>query len=526
MNEPPAKLLVIGIDAANPDLLRRWGGDGTMPNLGALMARGLMGETRGIEGFLVGATWGTLSTGVNPARHGYHYTVQLRPGSYEYHHPKLLWEPFWTTLSRAGKRLAIIDVPLTELDPHINGLQIVDWSGIEALSAFSTIPPDVRNEVTSTLGGYPLEHSCDGLRRSLEDYRLFIDRLVQGAKARAELTTHFLAKGGWDLFVQVFTESHCAGHQVWHLHDATHPAHDAAMSASLGDPLRTVYAGIDEALGRVLDAAGDTRVLVVTAHGMSHWYGAQFLLPEILIRLGASAAIPAAPPAAPPTSARGVARNIWHMVPRPLREVLSPPRARLRPRIQGPPALPVLDVDPIRSKCFVVRNGHLTAGIRLNLAGREPNGMLQPGAEADAFCADLTKHLLEVVDQRTGRPAVTRVVRTADRFEGEHLGDLPDLLVDWDDAVPTGSSHHAGGAAAAVRVHSERIGVVEGANHFTRTGDHRIGGLFVAAGPGIEPGTMNRVVSTMDFAPTLAAMLGAPPPFTDGRVIQEIAGKP
>ena len=82
MNAPPAKLLVIGIDAANPELLRRWGADGTMSNLGALMARGLVGETRGIEGFLVGATWPTFSTGVNPARHGFHYTVQLRPGSY------------------------------------------------------------------------------------------------------------------------------------------------------------------------------------------------------------------------------------------------------------------------------------------------------------------------------------------------------------------------------------------------------------------------------------------------------------
>ena len=526
MSGPPAKLLLLGIDAANPGLLRRWGADGTMPNLGALMARGLVGETRGVEGFLVGATWATLSTGVNPARHGYHYTVQLKPGTYEYHHPTIRREPFWTTLSRAGKRLAIIDVPLTELDPRINGMHIVDWSGIEALSAFSTAPPEVREEVTAKWGDYPLKNACDGLRRSLDDYRSFIDRLVQGVKTRAELTTHFLAKGGWDLFVQVFTESHCAGHQVWHLHDAAHPAHDAAMSASLGDPLRRVYVAIDDAIGRVLDAAGDTRVLVITAHGMSHWHGAQFLLPEILIRLGASEAVPAAPPQpAPPASASGVARRIWHMIPLPLREVLSPPRARLRPRLQGPPVLPVLDADPLRSKCFLVRNGHLTAGIRLNLAGREPNGVLRPGAEADAFCAELIKNLLEVVDQRTGRPALTRVVRTADRFDGEYMVCLPDLLLDWDDAVPTGSSHHAGGAAATVRVHSQRIGVVEGTNHFTRTGDHRIGGLFVAAGPGIRPGSLNRVVSTMDFAPTLATILGAPSTRTDGHVIQEIAAE-
>lgn len=525
MSSPPAKVLVLGIDAANPDLLRRWGTDGTMPNLGSLMARGLVGETRGIEGFLVGATWATLCTGVTPARHGYHYTIQLKPGTYEYHHPKIRREPFWTTLSRAGKRVAIIDVPLSELDPRINGMHIVDWSGIEALSAFSTAPPQVREEVAAKWGSYPLKHACDGLRRSLGDYRSFVDQLVQGAKMRAELTTHFLAQGGWDLFVQMFTESHCAGHQVWHLHDAAHPAHDAAISASLGDPLRRVYVAIDEAIGRVVEAAGDARVLVLTAHGMSYWYGAQFMLPDILLRLGASKAVPAEPPRpAPRASWRGVARRFWRMLPPSLREGVRP-SARLDPRIEGPPTLGALDADPRSSKCFVVRNGHVTAGIRLNLVGREPNGVLEPGVDADAFCADLIESLLEIVDERTGRPVLTQVVRTADRFQGEYLADLPDLLLDWDDAVPTGSSHHAGGAAATVRVHSPRIGVVEGTNHFTRTGDHRIGGLFVAAGPGIRPGALDRVVSTMDFAPTLAAMLGVPPSPGDGQVIQEIGGE-
>jgi predicted AlkP superfamily phosphohydrolase/phosphomutase len=520
---PPAKILVLGIDAANPGLLRRWGADGTLPNLGGLMARGLVGETRSVEGFVVGATWPTLYTGVTPARHGFHYTVQLKPGTYQYHHSKVEHESFWTGLSRAGKRLAIIDVPLTELDRDINGMHMVDWSGIEALSSFRAWPAGVREEVEAKWGRYPLEHSCDGLRQSLRDYSAFIDDLLRGVAMRAELTTHFLAKGGWDLFMQVFTESHCAGHQVWHLHDTQHPAHDAAMAASLGDPLRRVYAAIDRAIGQVLEAAGDTRVLVITAHGMSHWFGAQFILEEILIRLGASEAAPAMPPRpAPRGAALGMARRVWHLAPPALRAALRPPRARLEPRIQGPPPLPSIGVDPSRSKCFVVRNGHLTAGIRLNLMGREPHGVLQSGSEAEGFCKALTRDLLEIVDERTGRPVIRRVARTANLFEGDRIANLPDLLLDWDDAVPTGSSHHGGGAGAVVRVHSPRIGMVEGTNQFTRTGDHRIGGIFVAAGGGIRSGTMNRTVSTLDFAPTLAALLGADLPGTDGTVISEI----
>lgn len=521
MTDPPAKVLVLGIDAANPVLIRRWAAEGTLPHLAALMARGVVGETLGVEGFLVGSTWPTMYTGTTPARHGYHYLVQLKPGTYEYDHPRVRRAPFWTSLSQAGKRVAVIDVPLSELDASINGIHIVDWSGIEALDSFSASPPEVRDEVVARWG-YPLTHACDGFRRTESDFRSFIDALVHGVEMRAELTTHYLALGGWDLFMQVFTESHCAGHQVWHLHDPSHPAHDPAIARAIGDPLHRLYVAIDAAIGRVVAAAGDTRVVVLAAHGMSFWYGAQFLLPEILVRLGVSAPSPV--PMETGATAGGAVRRVWRTLPQSLREAIAPRKARLRPRSNSAPVLPAaLGVDPTRSKCFVVRNGHITGAIRLNLAGREPNGVLRP-AEADAFCETLTRHLLEIVDDRTGRPAIRRVARTADLFQGELLGELPDLIIDWDDAVPTGSTHHAGGVAASVGVRSPRIGVVRGYNDYTRTGDHRIGGLFIAAGGGLEPSIMPRVVSTMDFAPTFAAMLGTALPPSDGMVIREIVG--
>jgi predicted AlkP superfamily phosphohydrolase/phosphomutase len=198
------------------------------------------------------------------------------------------------------------------------------------------------------------------------------------------------------------------------------------------------------------------------------------------------------------------------------------PRRQLPHRIEGLPPLPRLDADPRRSKCFVVPNGHLTGAIRLNLAGREPHGVLHPGAEADEFCRALARDLLEIVDERTGRPVIRRVTRTADAFQGEYLESLPDLLVDWSDETPTGSSHHAGGAAATVRLHSPAIGSLEGTNRYHRTGDHRIGGLFVAAGRGIHPGTLNRTISTLDIAPTLAAILGERLTGVDGEVIHEV----
>jgi predicted AlkP superfamily phosphohydrolase/phosphomutase len=147
--------------------------------------------------------------------------------------------------------------------------------------------------------------------------------------------------------------------------------------------------------------------------------------------------------------------------------------------------------------------------------------VLEPD-EADSFVAELTENLLTIIDERTGRPLIRSVKRTRDLYAGPRVNDLPDLLLDWDDAVPTGNSNLAGGAGATVRVRSPKIGVVECTNDYTRTGDHRREGFFVAAGPGIQPGRLDRSVSVMDFAPTISRLLGVDLADVDGHPVPEV----
>jgi len=72
-----------------------------------------------------------------------------------------------------------------------------------------------------------------------------------------------------------------------------------------------------------------------------------------------------------------------------------------------------------------------------------------------------------------------------------------------------------------MRASSPSIGTVESENRNCRSGEHRNEGLFIAKGPGIAPGRLDRTVSTMDFAPTFARMLGVEME-TDGRIITEM----
>ena len=115
MNRPPAKLIMLGIDAASPALIERWTADGTLPVLARLRERGTHAAVRGIEGFYVGSTWPSMYTGVNPARHGVHYLLQLEPGTYRLHevaHAEFVRRPaFWDALSRAGRRVAALPAP-------------------------------------------------------------------------------------------------------------------------------------------------------------------------------------------------------------------------------------------------------------------------------------------------------------------------------------------------------------------------------------------------------------------------------
>ncbi|HEX6052583.1 MAG TPA: alkaline phosphatase family protein [Gemmatimonadaceae bacterium] len=525
----PTRLLVLGIDAASPDLLDRWIADGTLPNLRALAGRGVVGRTRGIEGFHIGSTWPSLYTGTDPSHHGVHYLVQLVPGTYQLQRSAsgefVRGQPFWRALSDAGRRVAVLDVPLSRLDAGLNGIHVVEWGGHDSIYGFQCSPADLGADLVARFGTHPFGGTCDAIRRSADDYRTFLDRLEVGVHRKLAWTKDLLARGGWDLFMQVFTEAHCTGHQCWHLHEVAHPGHDPGIAAALGDPLRRIYRAIDAAVGELVEAAGDTvSTIVFSAHGMSHWYGAQFLLETILVRLGVTVPLPTAAPRS--GGATAIARSAWRALPPSVRGKINEVRRRLA-GVESPTGhSPVLGVDAARSLCFPLNNGLAVGGIRLNLVGREPEGRLSPGGEADAFVEQLTGDLVSLIDERTGRPLVRRVMRTADLYDGPMVGHLPDLLVEWSDEVPTGSTALNGGRGALVRAQSPRIGLVEGANEYARTGEHRPGGWFVAVVPGVAARALGREVSLTDLAPTFTRLLGVDLVGGQGRAIEELVAQP
>ncbi|WP_254034967.1 hypothetical protein [Planktothrix agardhii] len=80
-------------------------------------------------------------------------------------------------------------------------------------------------------------------------------------------------------------------------------------------------------------------------------------------------------------------------------------------------------------KAFALPTFAVEGFVRINLKGREPEGIVEPD-NYDELCEELTQHLYNLKDARTGKSVIKKVVRTRDNVLDQDP-DLPnaDLVV-------------------------------------------------------------------------------------------------
>lgn len=493
---PEPRILFIGLDAMDPDLIHQWAASGELPAFATLIERGVSAPTINPPGLYVGAVWPSFFTGASPTRHGRYCFRQIVPHTYfieRFNTSKLRCDPFWKQLSDAGRRVAVVDVPKSPLAAQLNGFQVQDWTthDPDSFEGARSWPPELAAEIRQRWGGDPVG-DCNAIERSAEGFTRFAEQLCARIRIKTQFCRESLTRENWDLFLAVFAESHCVGHQCWTLHDATHLSHDPEMARRVGDPLKQVYIALDKAVGELLSEVGEsTLVFVLASHGMGPHYDATFMLDEILARLD------------PQPGAR---LRRWQ------REYSRYKRG-LQKRLSRR-SLPPLPAPVSHRRFFAVPNNDAHGAIRVNLMGREPNGKVAPGAEFESLFEELRADLMAIINRDNQQPIVRDVVRARDWYPNENLDDLPDFFIEWNRDEPI------------ERVFSPKIGAFEKTFHGVRTGDHKPGGYFWAAGAGVshldDPETKSERVSIMDFAATVAALLEAPGDNFDGQPISAV----
>jgi len=258
--------------------------------------------------------------------------------------------------------------------------------------------------------------------------------------------------------------------------------------------VRDTYRLLDDALGRLVAAAGDeATVLVVSDHGFGDLEG-DLNLNAVLEDMGL---LSVNRPYVAPTSP-------WER----LLDVLPPILSRRAPGTQIPPAV-FGDIEWTESKAY---SRGLFGCIWLNLRGREPNGCVEPGPEAEGLLQAITDRVLELRSP-DGRTAIEAVFRGEDLYHGPLADEAPDLVV-----VPRDYRWmtRAGREIGAP-------GVVFGPAAVDHSGNHRMNGILVGGGPGIEAGARPELLRLLDITPTALALLGIEVPRRlDGEPMHEL----
>jgi predicted AlkP superfamily phosphohydrolase/phosphomutase len=502
----PSRILFVGFDSLDKDLLVQWADQGLLPNFQALLKTSTYGATENPPGLYGGSLWPSFATGLSPARHHRFFQLQARAGQYAEepcYVSQIEGENFWEAIGEQDRRMAILDMPMARLSSRLNGIQLADWSTHDPeYGGAVSYPPALVDELRARFGD-PMADRCDKMAR--RDYRSFLRDLQERMQQKLDLSLHLLASQQWDFFATVFSEAHCVGHHCWHLHDPTHPRHDGGAAAEIGDPLRDMYQALDRTLGRILEEAGrDAQTVVLASHGMGPLYNEYVLMDEIVRRLDAASRT-----ATPRSGFRGLKR-LWYALPAAWREsrLLQSAKAKW----SGSLRRSLLVADRSSSLFYAVPLNPDVGAVRINLAGRQPQGRVQPGEEYRDLCEQLRGDLSAMVNGDTGRPVLSAVHITRDIYQGPYADEIPDVIVEWSRTEPVRS------------IDSPKIGRLKIPRMLGRTGDHRSRGMFFIHGPGVPAGPAKGSVSIMDFAPTIALLLGVRLENLDGKPIAGLIG--
>lgn len=113
------KILFLGLDAAMPDLVKKFVAEGNMPNIAKLMDKGVFSRLETVFPPLTAAAWTAIVSGAGAGTNGVpslmvkHQGEELDYWHTSFNRHEVLCETLWDVAKRMGKKTALINWPVT-----------------------------------------------------------------------------------------------------------------------------------------------------------------------------------------------------------------------------------------------------------------------------------------------------------------------------------------------------------------------------------------------------------------------------
>jgi predicted AlkP superfamily phosphohydrolase/phosphomutase len=468
-------------------------------------------------------------TGKNPGKHGIFDFFRPRQGSYNLEYVNgshRRSKTFWQILSEAGRRVVSISLPCTFPPERLdNGLMIsgFDFPGEgpgSFVDARGMHPPELYDELNRNVGPHPIDASLiKEINRGRLD--LALERMLEAVRKKAATARYLLHKKPWDCFMILFGESDGSGHQFWRYCDPHSPLFTDRPEAR--DAILRVYQELDRQAAELLALVpAGTVTLMMSDHGfggVGDWviYPNAWLQEKGLVRLR--------PPSKGPLRDLLNRAKMWGVATLPawVQRKLYRSCGWLLGRLEARVRYGMIDWPG--TQAYFDENPYFPV-IRVNLKGRQPRGVVEPGKPYEGLRDRIIAELEAWRHPETGEPIVRKAYRREELYSGPYVELAPDVVPDW--ALHNGYSYsYRSSAKAPPGAWAERVDPHRPDNYrfYTgKSGTHRYDGLFLAQGPGtVREGLPVGGARILDLAPTLLHLLAVPvPDDMDGRVLVEV----
>jgi len=274
------RVLVIGLDGATFRVLDPLIEAGVLPNLERLMIEGARGTLWSTVPPISAAAWTTFITGKNPGKHGiFHFVslglaatpevsddvVEVGVGAYAVVNANSIRDAtLWQMVSEAGKRLVVINVPMTYPPRPINGVMITSMLTPPGAEQY-TYPPELKDQ----LEDYQIELDLLRRRTTLSKAQI-IHALAESVSMRGRVALRLMRQEPWDLFTIVFTETDRLQHRFWNYLCPTAEGYDGPEAREHRPALHRFFSDLDDWVGRLVEEAGpEVSVVIMSDHGFT-----------------------------------------------------------------------------------------------------------------------------------------------------------------------------------------------------------------------------------------------------------------